>query len=182
MSALDLVFSSPALKQDRTYSLGALIALRLTTNREKGGICGGLIASHLLAFHGVVPHYRDIQLPFGRLDFDSMVQHQFLSPQANRNSLTYDITFFKKSGWRVSKSVRSVNLPVPLLFNLDNREGWSLMEHDLDKYIEEHCQHVEDDEMEAEDAQHSSIAGSSYHDDGASLSYYGGATPWPTWD
>jgi hypothetical protein len=37
------------------------------------------------------------------------------------------------------------------LFNLDVREGWSLMENELDIYIEEHCQHVEDDGGEAED-------------------------------
>jgi hypothetical protein len=30
------------------------------------------------------------------------------------------------------------------LFNLDVREGWSLMEDDLNTYIEEHSQHVED--------------------------------------
>ena len=38
------------------------------------------------------------------------------------------------------------------------------MEHDLEKYIEEHCQHIEDDERDAEDnfVQHSSTAGSSY--------------------
>ena len=124
--------------------MGAIIALRLTTNREKGGICGGLIASHLLAFHGVVPHYLDIQFPLERLDLDSMVHHQFVSLQPNRNSLAYDITFFNKSGWRVVKSVRSVNFPASLLFNLDNREGWSLMEHDLDKYLEEHGQNVGD--------------------------------------
>ena len=38
------------------------------------------------------------------------------------------------------------------------------MEHDLNKCIEEHCHHAEDDQRGAEDdlAQHSSIAGSSY--------------------
>ena len=58
------------------------------------------------------------------------------------------------------------------------------MEHDLDKYIEEHGQHVEDDEMETEDdfAQHSGVVGSSYQDEGSSSSYYGGTASWPTWD
>ena len=60
LSSLDLAFISAALKQDRMYNLGALIALRLTINRERGGICGGLIASRLLAFHGVVLHHLDI--------------------------------------------------------------------------------------------------------------------------
>ena len=73
--------------------MDALIASRLTINRERGGICGGLIASHLLAFHGVVPHRLDIQFPLGRLDFNSMVQHKFLLPQANQDSLVFEITF-----------------------------------------------------------------------------------------
>ena len=64
-------------------------------------------------------------------------------------------------------------------------EVWSLMEHDLDNYIEEHGQHVGKAEEEVEDdfAQHLGIGGSSYEDDGASSSHYGGgATQWPTWD
>ena len=185
LSSFDLAFISAALKQDRTYNLGALIAQRLSTNRERGGICGGLIASRLLAFHGVVPHCRDIQFPLERLDFNSMMQHKFLLPQANQNHLVYELTFFKKSGWKVCKSARVVNLPAPLLFNLYGREVWSLMEHDLDNYIEEHGQHVGEAEVEVEDdfAQHSGIGGSSYQDDGASSSHYrGGATQWPTWD
>jgi hypothetical protein len=31
------------------------------------------------------------------------------------------------------------------LFNLDAREGWSLMEDELDTYMEEHSQHMQDD-------------------------------------
>jgi hypothetical protein len=164
LSAYDLAFISAGLRRDITYNLGALIAFRLTTNREKGEICGGLIASRLLAFHGVVPHYLDIQFPLEKLNLDSMIQHKFVSPQINRNSLAYEITFFKKSGWRLAKFIRSVDLPAPLLFNLDNRERWSLTEHDLDKYIEEHCQHAGEDERDTEDnfAQRSSTAGSSY--------------------
>jgi hypothetical protein len=40
---------------------------------------------------------------------------------------------------------------VPLLFNLDVRNGWSLMEDELDAYMEEHSQHVHDDGEGAED-------------------------------
>jgi hypothetical protein len=53
--------------------LGALIAFRLDNNREKGGICGGLIASRLLAFHGVLSHFQDLQFPDEKLDLDTMV-------------------------------------------------------------------------------------------------------------
>jgi hypothetical protein len=49
--------------------------------------------------------------------------------------LSYEITFFKKSGGRVAKFDRLVHLTAPLLFNLDVRNGWSLMEDELDVYI-----------------------------------------------
>jgi hypothetical protein len=70
--------------------LGILIASRLTTNREKGEICGGLIASRLLDFHGVVSHDLDIQFPLERLGLDSMVQHKFVFLQANMDNLPYE--------------------------------------------------------------------------------------------
>jgi hypothetical protein len=122
LSSYDLAFISAALRQDRTYNLGALIAFHRATNREKGGVCGGLIASHLLALHGVVPHDLHIQFPIERLDLNSMIHHKFVSSWADLNNLSYEITFFKKSSWRVVKSDRLVNLHVPLLFNLDARE------------------------------------------------------------
>src|SRR4051812_13681947 len=59
LSSFDLAFIAAALNRNSSYSLAALIAHRLTTNREKGGICGGLIASRLLAFHGLEPHFSD---------------------------------------------------------------------------------------------------------------------------
>jgi hypothetical protein len=54
LSSCDLAFITAALRRDRTYNLGSLIAFRLDANREKGGVCGGLIASLLLVLHGVV--------------------------------------------------------------------------------------------------------------------------------
>jgi hypothetical protein len=61
------------------------------------------------------------------------------------DNLSFEITFFKKSAWKVVKTDRSVCLPAPLLFNLDRRNGWSLMEDELDAYIEEHPQHTHED-------------------------------------
>jgi hypothetical protein len=78
----DLAFIAAALRGDRTYNLGALIAFCLDANREKGGICGGLIASCLLALHGVVPHVLDLQFSVERLDLNSMIHHKFVSPHA----------------------------------------------------------------------------------------------------
>jgi hypothetical protein len=151
LSSYDLAFISATLRQDRTYNLGALIAFHLATNREKGGVCGGLIASRLLALHGVVLHVLDIQFPIERLDLNCMIHHKFVSSQAWLGNLSYEITFFKKLGWKVVKFDRSVHLPAPLLFNLDGRNGWSLMEDELDAYMEEHPQHVQDDGEGTED-------------------------------
>jgi hypothetical protein len=131
--------------------LGALIAFRLAANREKGGVCGGLIASRLLALHGVAPHDLDIQFLIGRLDLNSMIQHKFVSSQAWLDNLSDEITFLKKSTWRVVKTDRSVHLPAPILFNLDGRNGWSLTEDELDAYMEEHPQHVHEDGEGTED-------------------------------
>jgi hypothetical protein len=138
--------------------LGALIAFHLDANREKGGIYGGLIASRLLALHGVVPHILDLQFPVERLDFNSMLHHKFVSPHACLSNLTFEITFFKKSTWKVVKTDRSVHLHVPLLFNLDRRNGWSLTEDELDEYIEEHLPPVHDGEGTEESGQPSNIA------------------------
>jgi hypothetical protein len=67
LSSYDLAFIAAALRRDRTYNLGALITFCLDANSEKGGVCGGLIASRLLALHGVVPHVLDLQFPVEKL-------------------------------------------------------------------------------------------------------------------
>lgn len=163
LSIHDLVFLAAALQYDRTYNLGALIAFRLATNRDKGGICGGLIASRLLAMHGVEPHPLDVQLSVVKLDIVSMIKHDFISNQSNFNNLSYKITFFKKK-WRVIKSERLVGLPAPAFFNLDSRNGWSVTEDELDAYIESCGHHAGDGMEEAEDSLDlSSDAASSSH-------------------
>jgi hypothetical protein len=158
LSSCDLAFIAAALRRDRTYNLGALIAFRLDANREKGGICGGLVASRLLALHGVVPHILDLQFPIEKLDFNYMIHHKFVSPHSCLNNLTFEITFFKKSTWKVVKVDQSVHLPAPLLFNIDHRNGWSLTEHELDAYIEEHPPPMHDGEATEESGQPSNVA------------------------
>jgi hypothetical protein len=150
LSSYNLAFIAAAMRHDRTYNLGALIAFRLDANREKGGVCGGLIASRLLDLHGVVPHVLDLQFPIERLDFNSMLHHKFVSLHACLDNLSFEITFFKKSTWKVAKADRSVHLPAPLLFNLDCGNGWSLTEDELDAYIEEHPPPVHDGEATEE--------------------------------
>jgi hypothetical protein len=84
-----------ALRCDRTYNLGALTAFRLAANREKGGVYGGLIASRLLALHGVVSHVLDLQFPAERLDFNSMLRHKFVSSHACLDNLLFEINPFQ---------------------------------------------------------------------------------------
>ena len=105
-----------AVQRDRAYNLGALIAYRFATNREKGGICGGLIASRLLTYHGVEAHGNDLELPIERLNVEAMVQHKFISPHGHINFLPYMLTFSRAGRWSSKKSERIVNLPVPSLF------------------------------------------------------------------
>jgi hypothetical protein len=93
----------------------------------------------------------DIKFLIERLDLNSMIHHKFVSSQAWLGNLSYEITFLKKSAWRVVKTDRSVHLPAPLLFNLDGRNGWSLTEDELDAYMEEHPQHVHEDGEGTED-------------------------------
>jgi hypothetical protein len=162
LSLHDLAFIAAALRHDRTYNLGALIAFRLDSNREKGGICGGLIASRLLALHGVVPHFRDLQFPEEKLGLDAMVQHKFISPPASLINLTFELTFFKKTTLKVVKTDRSVRLPAPLLFKLDRRNGWSLSEDELDAYIEEHPPPVHNEEGTEESGQPSDAVNYTY--------------------
>ena len=147
LSAHDLAFLAAALRKDRTYNLGALIAYRLATNREKGGVCGGLIASRLLAFHGVSPHYLDVQCPIEKLDFNSMLQQHFIASETDEYSLPYNISFPKKSRWGSIRE-RIAPLPARALFDFDNREGWSLTEEELDAYIEDY-RRAEDARREA---------------------------------
>jgi hypothetical protein len=89
-----------------------------------------------------VPHDLDLQFPIERLDLNSMIHHKFVSPHSCLDNLSFEMTFFKESAWRVVNTDRSVHLPAPLLFNLDRRNGWSLTEDELDGYIEEHPQDV----------------------------------------
>jgi hypothetical protein len=71
--------------------------------------------------------------------------------------LTFEITFFKKSTWKVVKVDRLVHLPTPLLFNLDRRNGWSLTKDELDAYLEEHPPPMHDGEAAEESGQPSNI-------------------------
>src|SRR3954463_8184479 len=134
LASHDLAFIAAALKHDKTYNLGALIAHRLSINREKGSIWGGLIASRLLAFHGLLHHELDLAFNKGKLDLDSMMHHRFVSFGANGHNLPYEIYFWKKN-WRKTRINRKIQLPAEPLFSLSRRDSWSIEENELDAYI-----------------------------------------------
>ena len=48
MSSPDLAILAAAINHDDSYNIGALIARRLSTNKVKGTIYGGIIASIML--------------------------------------------------------------------------------------------------------------------------------------
>ena len=53
LSTPDLVILRHALLRDRTFSLGAIIAKRLSLNHTKGPIVGGIFASRLAAYFNI---------------------------------------------------------------------------------------------------------------------------------
>jgi hypothetical protein len=91
-----------------------------------------------------------------------MIHHKFISPPASLIKLTFELTFFKNTTWKVVKTDRSVCLHVLLLFTLDHRNGWSLIEEELDAYVEEHPPPVHDEEGAEESGQPSNIANFPY--------------------
>jgi hypothetical protein len=109
-----------------------------------------------------MPHILDLQFPEEKLDINAMIHHKFISPPASLINLIFELTFFKKTTWRVVKSDRSVRLPAPLLFNLDRKNGWSLMEIELDECVEEHPPPVHDEEGAEESRQPSDTANFPY--------------------
>ena len=81
LTSPNLLILCHALYYDRTFSLGAIVARRLNTNRLKGIIYGGIYASHL-ARHFEIPIGDDEEeeklLSTKYLDYSSMVEHNFI--------------------------------------------------------------------------------------------------------
>ena len=84
-----------ALYNDKTYSLGAIVAQWLNLNRSKGVVYGGIYAKHL-ARHFEIPirldEEEEILLPERYLYYDSMVRHDFLDRDINRRMI-YNLVF-----------------------------------------------------------------------------------------
>ena len=93
--------------------MGGIVARRLSMNRTKGPIFGGIYASRL-AEHFEIPirheEKEETALPRAYLDYKSMVAHDFLVKNRER-ALKYKLYFDKHHP-------ETITLPAPSLFNL----------------------------------------------------------------
>src|SRR4051812_10089415 len=93
--------------------MGGIVARRLSMNRTKGPIFGGIYASRL-AEHFEIPirheEKEETALPRSYLDYKSMVAHDFLVKNHER-VLNYKLYFDKHHP-------ETITLPAPSLFNL----------------------------------------------------------------
>ena len=93
--------------------MGGIIAKRLSLNRTKGPIFGGIYASRLAAHFNIpIRHYEKEEklLPPVYLDYKSMVAHDFIVKN-RENALKYKLIFGKNHP-------ETITLPAPSLFDL----------------------------------------------------------------
>ena len=93
--------------------MGAIIARRLSLNRTKGPIFGGIFASSLAAHFNIpIRHYEKEEklLPTIFLDYKSMVAHDFIVKN-KKKMLKYRL-IFDKNYYDI------ITLPAPSLFNI----------------------------------------------------------------
>ena len=113
LSAPDIVILRHALFRDTTFSIGAIIDKRLSLNRTKGPIFGGIYASRQAAHFNIpIRHYEKEEklLPPVYLDYKSMVAHDFIVKNRG-NELKYKLFFDKHHP-------ETITLPAPSLFDL----------------------------------------------------------------
>ena len=93
--------------------MGGIIAKRLSLNRTKGPIFGGIYASRLAAYFNIpIRHYEKEEklLPRVYLDYKSMVAHDFIVKN-REGGLKYKLFFHKHHP-------ETITLPAPSLFDL----------------------------------------------------------------
>ena len=140
LSAPDLVILHHALFRDTTFSLGAIVAKRLSLNRTERPIFRGIFASRL-AKHFEIPirHYEKEEklLPTIFLDYKSMVAHDFIVKH-KKKMLKYNFRFNKTHR-------ETIILPAPSLFNIFSGT-YLILPEDIYAYWE--LTHVPEPELE----------------------------------
>jgi hypothetical protein len=122
----------------------------------------------------------DILLVPQRLDLAAMKLHHFVTTNSCAGKLFYRMLF-------TDGDEREVPLPQPHLFSLC-RKPWSRSKEELDEQLRLLGFHTQQgtenqEEVPADDyaMYHARASSSSYQDEGASSSHFGGATSWPSW-
>ena len=181
ISNYHLAFLAAALKDNKTYNLGALIARR---RAAKGPIFGGIIAARILAYLGLSVDLNDELLTPQRLELAAMKGHHFITPNSHAGCLVYKVLF-------TDGSEKELPLPQPSLFSIF-RKPLSLSKEELDEHLGAlnfHSQHYPEQQQPTYEAPpedytvyYTGASWSSHQDEGPSSSYTGGAPVWPTWD
>jgi hypothetical protein len=127
LSAPDLAILRRAIHGDNTFSLGAIIARRLHTNRSRGAIYGGIYATRLARHFNVNIRPHDPLLPKVRLDFESMKHHHFLSDSDDSGRIQYNLVYNEDT-------MDIIPLPAPALFDVHARNGYTVMPEDIVTY------------------------------------------------
>jgi hypothetical protein len=173
-----LAFLATALDISKKYNLGALIARRLAA---RGPIYGGIIAARIVVALGLSIAPSDVLLVPQRLDLAAMKLHHFVTANSCAGKLVYRMLF-------TDGDEREVPLPQPSLFSLCRRP-WSRSKEELDEqlrllgfHIQQGVENQEEEEAPADHytVYHTGAPSSLYQDEGASLSYFGDATSWPS--
>ena len=113
LSVPDIIILFHGLFCDNSVSMGGIIAKRLSLNRTKGPIFGGIYASRLAAHFNIpIRHYEKEEklLPCLYLDYKSMVAHDFIVKNREKE-LKYKLIFGKNHP-------ETITLPAPSLFDL----------------------------------------------------------------
>jgi hypothetical protein len=180
ISNYHLSFLAIALDISKKSNLGALIARRLAA---RGPIYGGIIFARIVdALGRSIAPYDTLLVP-QRLDLAAMKLHHFVTANSCAWKLVYRMLF-------TDGEEREVPLPQPSLFSI-YRRPWSRSKEELDEQLRLLGFHVQQGIMDQEEEEapadhyavyHTGAPSSSYQDEGASLSYFGDATSWLSWD
>ena len=174
ISKYHLAFLDAALNNSTKYNPGALIARRLSA---RGPIYGGIIDARIVASLGLSVDPNDVLLAPQRLDLHAMKLHKFVTAESYAGNLVYKMLF-------IDDSERRVPLPQQDLLSI-GRKPWSRSKEELDEQLRTLGFHGQHPGLfnDSYNMHYPGAPSSSYQDDGASSSHYGGgATQWPTWD
>ena len=168
-----MAFLAVALNNETRYNLGSLIARRLAA---KGPIYGGIIVAHVVAALDLAVDPNDTVLAPHRLDLAAMKAHHFVTTGSTLESLVYRMLF-------TDGEEREIPLPQTTLFSI-SQGPLSRSKEEMDEKL---CilgfqGHYQGDAPSYDPSVHyTGESSSSYQDEGASSSYYGGAPSWSPW-